>query len=154
MGTETVKSALKDLLSGGKVQKCAWTSDDNGNTSNGTIYISGTKFRQEETTVDDKTKAASQFYSISDGESVYTWGSSMGGKGFKISLATLQNMVNGATTGTPTPGSFDLNKQYDYKCDSWNADESQFVPPKDVTFTDMSLLQQQLKDLQNKFGAN
>ena len=143
--TETAKAALKDLLAGGKVQKCTWATDENGSSVGGVMYISGKKFRQERNITDPKTQAVTTSYSLSDGESVYTWGGTMGTRGIKVSLASIENIVTGNPSGTPSQVNAVLDQQYQYQCEPWAADESQFVPPTGVTFSDMDSL---LKNLQ------
>jgi hypothetical protein len=150
--TETAKTALKELLAGGKVQKCTWSAVENGNDVSGTLYVSGKKFRQESVTTDSKTKALSQNYSLGDGETVYTWGAMMGGRGVKISMASLENMVTGTPSGTPSQVNAVLDQQYQYQCQPWTADESQFVPPTNITFSDMSQLIKNMQQLENKYG--
>jgi len=153
--TTTLGTTLKDLLAGGKEEKCTWTADENGRSSSGTLYISGKKFKQNITIVDPKTQATSQMYSLSDGETMYTWGSAMGGRGVKTSFTDLQSMISGTPTGTSTQsGGPDLSKQYNYQCEPWTASDTDFTPPSNVTFTDMSAQLQQMKDLQKKFGGN
>jgi hypothetical protein len=152
--TLSTRAALKDLLAGGKEEKCTWTAEENGNNMSGTLYISGKKFRQEEAITDLKTKAVSQLYSLSDGESVYAWGSAMmGGKGFKTSFTELQALVTGIPTGTQTKSGIDLNKEYLYKCEPWTASADLLTPPKEVTFQDMSETLKQMQELQKKFGG-
>ena len=109
------------------------------------MYISGKKFRQERNITDPKTQAVTTSYSLSDGESVYTWGGTMGTRGIKVSLASIENIVTGNPSGTPSQVNAVLDQQYQYQCEPWAADESQFVPPKGVTFSDMDSL---LKNLQ------
>jgi hypothetical protein len=69
-------------------------------------------------------------------------------------MAELENMATGVPTGTPAQGKVDLNKQYQYQCEPWTANETALTPPTDITFTDMSSQLKQLKDLQQKFGGN
>lgn len=149
--TTTLATSLKDLLTGEKNEKCTWTTEDNGNQS-GTIYVSGKKFKQEINITDSKTQAVSQLYSLSDGTSLYSWGSAMGTRGVKISLAEMETLANSAATGTPSQTTVDLNKQYQYQCQPWTASENDLKLPTDITFTDMSNQMQQLNELRQKLG--
>jgi hypothetical protein len=148
----TAKTALKDLLAGGKVEKCTWSAVENGNGVSGTLYVSGKEFRQETVTTDAKTQAKSQNYSLSDGTTIYTWGGMMGGRGIKISMASLENMVTGTPSGSPSQVNSVLNQQYQYQCEPWTADDSQFVPPTNITFSDMSQLIKNMQGFENKYG--
>jgi hypothetical protein len=118
----------------------------------GTLHVAGKKFRQESVTTDAKTQALSQSYSLSDGESVYTWGAMMGGKGVKISMSSLENMITGTPSETPSQVNAVLDQQYQYQCEAWTADDSLFVPPTNITFSDMSQLIKNMQGFQNKYG--
>lgn len=153
--TTTAATSLKDLLAGGKAEKCTWVAEDNGNKSSGTLYISGKKFKQEVNITDSETQTVSQFYSLSDGAFLYTWGSAMGTQGFKISLEEMETVAQSASvTDVPsqTQTTVDLNKQYQYQCQPWTANETDFSLPTGVAFTDMSEQMKQLEDLQKKLG--
>jgi hypothetical protein len=149
--TETAKAALKDLLAGGKDQQCTWTTVENGSNVSGTMYISGKKFRQDRNITDPKTQAVTQSYNLSDGESVYTWGGTLGTRGIKVSLTTIESVVTGTPSQTPSQVNDVLNQQYQYQCQPWTPDNSQFTPPTEVIFSDMSNL---LKNIQQKFGGD
>jgi len=149
--TTTLATSLKDLLTGGKEEKCTWTAEDSSN-SNGTLYVSGKKFKQEINITDSKTNTVNQLYSLSDGTSIYSWGSVMGTKGFKISLTEMETLATNAATGTPSQTTVDLNKQYRYQCQPWTASDNDFVLPTNITFTDVSNQMKQLNDLRQKLG--
>lgn len=150
--TQGAATSLKDLLTGGKDQKCSWTSVES--SSGGTLLISGNKFKQEVTIIDPETKVENQMFSLSDGEWMYTWSTAMGTQGFKTNIAETQNGVTGAPSTAPASNEVDLNKQYQYKCEPWTVSVADLTPPKEITFTDMASQLQQLKDLQNKYGGN
>jgi hypothetical protein len=47
--------------------------------------------------------------------------------------------MNTQVSGVPTKAeSVDLTQKYNYKCEPWSGDDSLFVAPKDITFTDFS----------------
>ena len=151
--TATLGTTLKDLLNGGKDQKCTWVASDDA-TRNGILYISGKKFRQDTSMTDVKTKKVGQLFAISDGASIYSWGSVMGGnRGVKTSLTELESMISGTPTGGPVRSSIDMNKQYQYQCEPWTVDATLFVPPTTVNFTDMSKQLEQLNQMKKKLGG-
>jgi len=149
--TGGVATSLKELLTGGKDQKCTWTTDDS--SSSGTLLISGNKFKQEITIIDPETKTENQMFSLSDGESVYTWSTAMGTTGFKTSIAATQGENTGSPVPTSIQGGVDLNKQYQYLCQPWTVSQSDLTVPTNITFTDMANQLKNLKDLQQKFGG-
>jgi uncharacterized protein YceK len=148
----SVATSLKDLLAGGKDQKCTWTLNENGSSMSGTLLISGKKFKQEIIITDPETKAENQMFSLSDGESLYTWGTAMGTQGFKTSIAETQNVATDSSATTPAQGKVDLSKQYQYQCEPWTVSETDLTVPTNITFTDMANQLKQLKDLQKKAG--
>ena len=152
--TNSVATSLKELLGGGKDQKCTWTVDDGENAMSGEIMISGKKFRQEVVFVDPETKAENRMFGLSDGEFMYTWSNAMGTQGFKINLAEAESEAKDLPSGEPVEGKIDFNTQYQYKCQPWKVSEADLMPPKEITFTDMADQLKQIKDLQQKYGGN
>lgn len=148
----TVESTLKDLLAGGKDQKCKWSFTDTNGTMNGTLYISGKKFKQEVTLLDKTTNKDIQMFTVSDGENMYIWNSMTGTTGFKTKITEAQKVADGIT-GAPQQGKVDWEKQYQYKCEAWNASQTDLTPPAGVTFNDMSEQLQKMQDLQKNLGG-
>lgn len=125
----TKASSLKDLLALGTSQKCTYS--DNG--SQGTFYVSGGKSRGDFTsTVAGKSTGG---HMIADGKTSYVW---MDGEkqGFKMSLdASAQQQANAPASQSQ---GVDVNKQMDYSCQAWSADNSMFTMPSGIEFVDLA----------------
>ncbi|RJR15044.1 hypothetical protein C4579_03180 [Candidatus Microgenomates bacterium] len=133
MGNSSSFRSLMNLVGN---QRCTF-SDDMGNS--GVVYGSSGSVRGDfqGTTANNSI----QTHMISDGNMMYLWfdGES---SGFKGSLADIESM-NAQTQGsTKSQKSVDLDKQVDYDCQGWTVDNSLFVPPSNVTFTDYSQMMQ------------
>ena len=122
------RGSIESLIKAGKDVRCDITYlDDSGN---GVVYTADGKVRGDfNTKADEGTQTESHM--IQDGEFGYIWS---GNQGTKIKVDT--------TEASPTTGNqqqdTDLNKEVDLKCSAWSKDDSKFVPPSDVTFTDLS----------------
>lgn len=126
------KSSVNSLLGTGKNVTCKITYPDNGGS--GSIYVSDKKFSGEFSfTSGGKTTQTSV---INDGDYMYSWYGTTGMK-FKASSTTAPSPASG--TGGQ---SADLDKQVDMNCSAWTADNSKFVPPADVQFTDYTEMMQ------------
>lgn len=140
-------ASLKDLMGMGKSQKCTWSVAEGDNKSEGMVYVDGEKFRQDITAVqDDGTEILA--YVVSDGEWIYQW-SSASKEGTKMQISEMEKMGQEAQTGGGANDQRkideEINQNFDYNCEGWNADASKFVVPSDVVFTDMT---EMIKNLQ------
>lgn len=133
--TETsAKGSLKSLLGLGKNVNCTFTYPDAGST--GTVYVSGQKMRGDFNMMVEGKQMESHM--IQDGTYAYSWTGSQGAK-FKID----QNLKASPVSGGQQQ-SVDLEKEVDYKCSPWSADNSKFTVPTDVKFVDMSEMMKQV----------
>ena len=107
--------------------------DDFG--SEGTVYISAGKIRGEFTTTAEG-KLIETSLIVTDGYQ-YIWSSAMQG-GFKMKIPDIA--TSSASTNTETTGTYYWNAEQigDYDCVPWTTEESKFIPPVTIVFTDMS----------------
>lgn len=123
---------LKDLISKGIAQTCTFES----NESKGTVYVSGTKVREDfEITLD---KEVMKSHVIVMDNTIYNW--SDGQKtGIKMAFDPKATPI---AVESPSEGSnekFDANTNMDYKCSAWLPDSGKFSLPTDVTFTSFDI---------------
>ena len=138
---ESISGSILDLLKLGKSSKCVLSAKTDQTITSGTTYLSNNKARSDyEMTGPDGKAIAGHF--ISDGTWMYTWTEGAYAQAIKFKLDQM-----------PTPGVegqaqdvSNLQDKMDYKCYGWAADQSVFVPPANINFTDYSEL---LKKLQN-----
>jgi hypothetical protein len=118
---------LKDLARSETPQKCEFEDSTNAAKTAGVVYVASGKVRGDFTaTTQGKNYSA---HMISDGVTAYTWMDGMA-TGFKVAFST-------ASTSEMQQG-LDANKNLNYKCSSWTADQTMFQLPTSVKFTDMS----------------
>ncbi len=91
-----------------------------------------------------------QSHMISDGTYAYVW-TAENPMGMKFKSETMENPPAQTQTGTAagaTNGSVYINQQVNMNCSPWAVDESVFVPPANVQFTDFSQSLKNAQDLQ------
>lgn len=143
----TGKKSLFDFFSVAGSEKCTFT--DKATNGSGAVYVSSGKMRGDfQSVVEGKTN---QTHMINDGKFIYMW--TDGQKtGYKMSLelvkkeaaqVTISPQNNSGSSGERPPSQVaNMNRQADYSCGSWSADESKFAVPSDITFTDYSAMMQ------------
>lgn len=147
-----VKKSLKELVASGVAQKCNWRSETEGNLSEGQMWISGKKFKQEITTTKAATTGTVAVVTkatvISDGKYTYMWNSEMGKKGIKMEIKDDETQANTDYEN----GKVDWNKEFQFECNPTAVSEADLTPPSDVEFSDLGAQLEQLKQLQEKYG--
>lgn len=124
----SVPTSLKDLLAANLPQKCTFPE--------GTVYISGGKFRGDFSS--DVSGKAVVSHMISDSKTSYIW--TDGEKqGFKMTITDEAKSQAESQTEVDKNG-VDVNAKLDYKCSTWLPDASLFNTPAGVEFTDFSAL--------------
>ncbi|MBI3984393.1 MAG: hypothetical protein HY344_00410 [Candidatus Levybacteria bacterium] len=136
--TNSAMNSLVNLITSGANVTCSFdmTGTDNEFSGKGTVYVSSGNMRGDfQTTVDGKVTNMSM---IRKGNDNYIWGDQMeSGIKMTISPDDLKTETNEANKY------FDYNKQLDYKCNPWGADQSKFNPPSNVKFTDYSKMMEE-----------
>lgn len=145
----SVMNSLVDLLAGGENVMCNFDvpSDENGNSSKGTVYISNGNMRGDfQTTQDGKVTSMSM---IRKGNDNYVWGDGME-TGIKMTLSPedLKTETNEASKYV------DLNKKADYRCNPWGVDQSKLTPPSNVKFTDFSKMMEETTKMMKEKGTS
>lgn len=119
-------TSLKDLLAANLPQKCTFPE--------GTVYISGGKFRGDFSS--DVSGKAVVSHMISDSKTSYIWTDDQK-QGFKM---TISDEVKAEGQTEVDKNGVDVNAKLDYKCSTWLPDSSLFNTPSGVEFTDFSAL--------------
>lgn len=112
--------------------KCDFLHNAPPSFSAGVVYISNNKVKGEfvsninlpEYGISNEIKS----YMISDGESVYTW-TSMSNDGYKASINKSATLDNQEVIQMDY-----MNEDLNYKCESYNVDQSKFLLPTNITF--------------------
>lgn len=149
--------SVSELLASGKSVKCTFALDDPNGDQSWTMYADGKKVRGDFSVAQTGVNAAPwDGHMLQDQEYVYTWGQS-GGQAFatKMKIAAAANASANVNVNASAPAeAFDVDQKFEMDCDSWSADASKFVPPSDVTFTDLSAQLEQLQNLTNTAVTN
>lgn len=120
--------SIKDLMSFSSSQTCTFTAD---NQSNGTVYVAKGKVSGNFTSnIEGKTMAS---HMLIDGKEFYMWtdGQNQGFKGNLDDMTMFNNKNQSNSSESINP-----DEKMNYKCQSWNVDESKFEIPN-LKFTDM-----------------
>lgn len=145
--------SLKQLMGLGKAQKCTWEGEAG---ESGVVYTDGTRSRFEASGYsmmgDDQEENSElvTFFGINDDEYIYTW-SSQSNEGMKMSNETeeeQQEMDEYDSEDYDSSMDYRSMSEYDfeYKCEDWSVDESMFVPPTNIEFTDFGQMIESMKD--------
>ncbi len=140
----TGQDTLMNLLGLGKTLECSFQFKDDGNQSEGTGFFEGNKMRVDMM----YTATSSEVFTsnmINDGATMYLWSDTEEGK-FAMKMSATPDAASGQASPPDVP--LDAATKVWYTCKPWNVDGSVFEAPQDVTFMDMSSMQQQMRDLQ------
>lgn len=138
-GAQTESTTLAELTKKGEPRKCTYSGTNSGGEFSGTAYFSNQRMRNNFTsTSNNKNYDGSMI--ISNGSQVFWDNTSK--KGFKTAIQA------NTTNNTQTTGqSMDTNATFNFSCQKWSVDESQFTTPSDVTVQDMSQLMQNMPQM-------
>jgi hypothetical protein len=128
----SVNGTILSLLSGGKTVSCTITYPDNKGT--GTVFVSDKKFAGDFTMKDSSGKDIVG-HVISDGAFIYIWSSAIPTGGIKMSLEAAKSAETNAQNNNQA---VNINQNVDMNCAQWSVDNSKFIVPATVKFTDMS----------------
>ena len=139
----SMQSTLKGLLAKGIAQKCTFTDKTESFDMSGVMYMAGNRLRGDYNSVMDGKTIVSHM--ITDNNTSYTWqddqttGFMMKFEPEKVTAgaANQDKNITGESKSTQNQ-TFDPEKVVDYKCSPWITDNSLFVPPKNIKFTDYS----------------
>jgi len=127
--------SFSSLMGLGRNLTCdfSYSASDAGGAVAGTVYIAGENIRG-----DFEMEQAGEVYKshmIQDGEMAYTWTtSSQGTFAFKSEINKAETEASAQYSANAADRSMDLSQEVDYKCRTWNKDESKFVPPSNINF--------------------
>lgn len=125
------KMAFSEFIKQGGSYKCTVTQTVATMTTNGTVYIDGSKIKAD-FAVSVAGQSINTTMIVRDGYT-YTWTSNAPTKGFKTKVAT--GGQGDSSTGAKGTITWDGSQIGDYSCDPWVAQASMFELPTTVTFT-------------------
>lgn len=124
-------ASVISLLESGKNQQCTFSTVAEGSETAGMVYLANGKMRGDFTVKTSEMAVLS--HTIYDGTTSYVW-TDTGGDGIKmkVDLATIAEAQQ-------SNRSLDLKQNLQFDCKNWNVDESMFVAPSNVTFSDIAV---------------
>jgi len=135
---ELVAGTFNTVLGLGKSLECTVSYVEEGTDYEQVTYFSNNKFRSDVDIIDQTEPFESHV--INDGTWLYMW-SSMQAQGTKF---LLEDMEGDASADDYDAEAVDLEKQYEFKCVPWIADNSKFVPPSNIEFVDIGDMMQDM----------
>lgn len=139
---------LMDVLQMGRAVKCTGSFDSEEGSMKMTVYAAGQR-SYTESTLDMGSEGTMTFYSIYDGDWMYSWNDQ--GMATKMKVSDMEDLAE----DMPEAEDFEagdqesmqaFQQQFDYKCSPWVPDNSMFVPPSDVEFVDLTQTMQDLTE--------
>lgn len=128
-----IQGNIFDLIKMGRALSCRFSGTET--KSEGEIFVLGNKLRGN-FSVDDGTGKMIASHVVSDGAFMYMWGDAME-QGIKMNYSDID--FEKAKTDTNLKS---LNDNYDYDCSDWAVVDSYFVAPSDITYMDVTALQE------------
>ncbi|MEN9561153.1 MAG: hypothetical protein RIQ56_426 [Candidatus Parcubacteria bacterium] len=129
---------LAALMQRSGAWKCEVSHSSANDKTEGVVYVSGGKVRGDFTS-NVPGMGLMESHMLVDSDYMYMWSSAMP-NGMKMKADDPK-----ATDSPETSGAASLYGQnYDYDCSPWSVDSSKFQLPKDVNFSDMSAMMQDM----------
>ena len=122
----TEGKSIKDLLTMQGSQECSF-SDEAGNS--GMVYTANGKMRGDFTSAGPQGSINSHM--VTDAQTARLWKDGQA-QGFMMNITGLTD------SATNQQGQVDINKAINFDCNAWSADNSKFVIPTNIEFTDLS----------------
>ena len=143
------RDSLASLMKLGRSMECTFSFSSEGMKGEGTSYFDNGKSRVDSlyTGGEDGPQAS---YMISDTATnmMYTWFTADGTtSGIKMTIPPETATGTMAADQSSAP-QVDTTTDVNYDCKPWNVDNSVFVPPADVEFTDMGDMQKMMEEMQ------
>ncbi|OGC69602.1 hypothetical protein A2415_03445 [candidate division WWE3 bacterium RIFOXYC1_FULL_39_7] len=148
----TISGNLYDLMGTGDNMTCTFSSEKDGTSMQGVVYVTGKNSRSDITATNTKGEVLENHAIIKDGW-MYMWSSDRE-EGMKLSVKDkMENQDTAITENEEAAASVNgaaLMDELNYDCSKWRVDNSKLDVPTNVTFVDLS---EQLNDLQNKMQS-
>lgn len=137
----TGNGSLLELIGLGQSISCTYTyTDAEMGEGSGTGFFDNGRMRIDY----QVTEGESTFdgHMINDGKRMYSWSASPEGSFAMVMDVSAEEGTDeqNAEYDTETEGMESLEEDVNYDCKRWHIEESRFIPPTDIEFTDMSAM--------------
>ncbi|MCA9365866.1 hypothetical protein KC723_03140 [Candidatus Kaiserbacteria bacterium] len=134
--------SLASLIGLGQNITCDYSFSDEGNSGSGTGYFAKDKMRVDSTMQTDGQTYDSHM--INDGEYTYVW-TTTSDQPFAMKMPVEEFEQDSPLIEEDSQQTqVSMDQQVEYDCNSWSVDQSVFVPPADIEFTDMEAMMKQM----------
>lgn len=137
---ERISGSIEDLFKKGKPLKCSFSGEDEGVKLSGQMWVADKRARQDMQS--EKDGVEEETHVIVDDKWTYFWTSMEPGKGIKMEIKESDEEVMelGKDIKQEQKKIDEVKEVFDYRCTSWQVDESKFEPPKDIEFVDLAAM--------------
>lgn len=140
------QGSFTDLMEFGESVRCTYSAQYETGSMQGVTYVDGknNRIRTDGTAQGDSMPAT--FGVIMAADVMYWWSDTPSGvQGMKMPIARESGEVQPTYAGeTESSGPVSMDERVDYHCEHWGVDESVFIPPSDISFTDMNEMYSQM----------
>lgn len=124
--------SFASLIASGTSRKCTYASNKDDVTTSGVIYVSGGKMRGDITA--GVTGNTAVTHMMNDGKYTYIWNDN---DTFAYKMAFDANDVKDIQNSATAQQSVDFKQNYDFSCESWDANSTAFELPSGIEFKDL-----------------
>ena len=131
------QQTLHDLITSGVNQTCTFSVSATASSSSlsGTIYLASGNMQGDFVKTDPENKITNAHVIVAK-DVGYIWSDQSSNKGYKMSWS----LMSSSTALQNKSESIDMNQPTTYTCTNWTPDQSKFMIPTTVQFTDISAL--------------
>jgi hypothetical protein len=132
-----VRQTMHDLITSGATQTCKFSIAATATSSglSGTIYMASGNMQGDFVKTDTAGKVTNAHMIITGGMD-YLWSDASLTKGYKLSWS----VAAASTILSDRAGGVNINQPTAYSCSNWTADQSKFVIPANIQFTDITAM--------------
>lgn len=141
--------SIFDLFENNKSQKCVFSTIMEDMEMSGVTYVGDNKIRQE--IINKSEMGEMEMNILIDGDVAYTWGTTMPGKGTKMTLSDEEDDDEELDNERSEMDDFDID--YEYDCSDWKVDNDQFDLPTDVEFMDLDKMMNDMESMMKDLPA-
>lgn len=143
-------SSLVELFKSGDSFRCTYTSQ----SGEVTVLAKGGKIKVDGFSYATPEGQETRGFMINDGETIYFW-SEGEGKGTKYSLSAMADQAQDQTADQtaekyqdPQEWAAETEEKYQVDCQKTSVSNSEFIPPQNIEFQDISQMFEKTKELQ------
>jgi hypothetical protein len=143
---EALSASISELITQNKSVRCVLQAKGDETIASGTTYVYKNQARSDYQ-LKMSGEELTNSHTITDGTYMYTWMDNNPSSAMKLKIADMQNEEFKAQA--EDKGAGDYEDKFDYQCYKWQPEQSLFVPPSDINFTDYTEMFKQFQGMLN-----